>query len=165
VLRRSVASGHAPFTVNSSTKVKNLNADLLDGLNAEAIAWTFGGHSGAMSLPNAKGTWTTVAKTSFTTSTPSEWVMQGQDNVAFTSGGQATSSLVNLRFLVNGKEADNLVFSSTVGAGAVQGLTGIISCNGMPAGTYTIQLQVEAYANDGTFASRVGTLSTAGQYW
>jgi hypothetical protein len=30
----SVASGHAPFTVNSGTKVANLNADKLDGINS-----------------------------------------------------------------------------------------------------------------------------------
>jgi hypothetical protein len=30
----SVASGHAPFTVNSGTKVTNLNADKLDGINS-----------------------------------------------------------------------------------------------------------------------------------
>jgi hypothetical protein len=30
----SVASGHAPFTVNSGTKVANLNADKLDGLDS-----------------------------------------------------------------------------------------------------------------------------------
>jgi hypothetical protein len=34
----NVASGHAPFTVNSGTKVANLNADELDGLNSTAFA-------------------------------------------------------------------------------------------------------------------------------
>jgi hypothetical protein len=33
----NVASGHAPFTVNSGTKVTNLNADMLDGLNSTAF--------------------------------------------------------------------------------------------------------------------------------
>src|SRR4051812_14198132 len=32
-----VASGHAPFAVNSSTKVSNLNADKLDGLDSAAF--------------------------------------------------------------------------------------------------------------------------------
>ncbi|MGN6377856.1 MAG: hypothetical protein ACTHNU_02795 [Gaiellales bacterium] len=30
----NVASGHTPFTVNSTTKVAKLNADLLDGINS-----------------------------------------------------------------------------------------------------------------------------------
>jgi hypothetical protein len=33
----NVASGHAPFTVNSGTKVANLNADKLDGMDATAF--------------------------------------------------------------------------------------------------------------------------------
>ena len=34
----NVAAGHAPFTVNSGTKVANLNADKLDGLDSTAVA-------------------------------------------------------------------------------------------------------------------------------
>jgi hypothetical protein len=34
----NVASGHAPFTVNSGTKVPNLNADKLDGIDATDVA-------------------------------------------------------------------------------------------------------------------------------
>jgi len=34
----NVASGHAPFTVNSSFKVANLNADMLDGIDSKAFA-------------------------------------------------------------------------------------------------------------------------------
>jgi hypothetical protein len=33
----NVASGHAPFTVNSGTKVANLNADKLDGMHSTAF--------------------------------------------------------------------------------------------------------------------------------
>ena len=33
----NVASGHAPFTVNSGTKVANLNADKLDGLDSTSF--------------------------------------------------------------------------------------------------------------------------------
>ena len=33
----NVASGHAPFTVNSPTKVANLNADQLDGLDSTSF--------------------------------------------------------------------------------------------------------------------------------
>jgi hypothetical protein len=33
----NVASGHAPFTVNSGTKVANLNADKLDGIDSTAF--------------------------------------------------------------------------------------------------------------------------------
>jgi hypothetical protein len=36
-LRLNAASGHAPFTVNSGTKVANLNADKLDGLDSTAF--------------------------------------------------------------------------------------------------------------------------------
>jgi hypothetical protein len=32
----NVATGHAPFTVNSGTKVTNLNADKLDGIDSSA---------------------------------------------------------------------------------------------------------------------------------
>jgi hypothetical protein len=34
----TVATGHAPFTVNSGVKVTNLNADTLDGLDSSAFA-------------------------------------------------------------------------------------------------------------------------------
>jgi hypothetical protein len=33
----NVASGHAPFTVNSGTKVANLNADKLDGIDSSGF--------------------------------------------------------------------------------------------------------------------------------
>src|SRR3954468_13320449 len=33
----NVASGHAPFTVNSGTKVANLNADKLDGISSSGV--------------------------------------------------------------------------------------------------------------------------------
>jgi hypothetical protein len=33
----NVATGHAPFTVNSATKVTNLNADKLDGIDSSAL--------------------------------------------------------------------------------------------------------------------------------
>src|SRR5579871_3718961 len=33
----NVAAGHAPLTVNSSVKVANLNADMLDGLDSSAL--------------------------------------------------------------------------------------------------------------------------------
>jgi len=36
-LQIDVPSGHAPMTVNRSTKVENLNADLLDGVNSNAF--------------------------------------------------------------------------------------------------------------------------------
>ena len=39
-LRVNVASGHAPFTVNSSVRVLNLNADKLDNLDSSAFAKT-----------------------------------------------------------------------------------------------------------------------------
>ena len=37
-LKLNVASGHAPMTVSSTAKVPNLNADLLDGVRANALA-------------------------------------------------------------------------------------------------------------------------------
>ena len=39
-LNLNVASGHAPFTTNSATAVKNLNADKLDGLDAAQLRTT-----------------------------------------------------------------------------------------------------------------------------
>jgi hypothetical protein len=52
----NVAGGHAPFTVNSGTKVSNLNADKLDGLDSTAFlpssnvkSW----HWGASNCTNA----------------------------------------------------------------------------------------------------------------
>jgi hypothetical protein len=51
----SVASGHAPLTVNSSTKVANLNADLLDGLDSSGF-WKLGGN--AVGSTGALGTTT-----------------------------------------------------------------------------------------------------------
>src|SRR6266550_1643566 len=36
-LALNVASGHAPFTTNSATKVANLNADRLDGIDSTGL--------------------------------------------------------------------------------------------------------------------------------
>jgi hypothetical protein len=38
----NVASGHAPFTVNSGTKVANLNADKLDGIDSTGFVSSSG---------------------------------------------------------------------------------------------------------------------------
>jgi len=158
-LSLNVASGHAPLTVNSRGLVANLNAGLLDGRTPGQIFWVAGGHTGLNKLPNATGTWTTVAKTSFTTSTTSSWVMQGQDNVGFNNGSQPASA--NLRFLVNGA-VDDSVFPSTIDPNSVQGIAAVINCNGMPADTYTVELQVETYAGSGSFTSNVGSLAVLG---
>jgi len=158
----TVGAGHPPFSLNSRQQVPNLNADLLDGLNAKDAYWSAGGSSGQQTLPNGKGTWTTIGKTSFTTHVPSSWIMFAQDNVGFMSGGSATTSNVDLRFLVNGAVADGLLFPGTVSPGSVQSLVALLKCNGMPAGAYTIVLQADAYAADGSFTSRVGSLAVAG---
>lgn len=157
----SVGSGHPPFTVNSKKRVTNLNADLLDGLDVKDVYWATGADTAGIGVPNAKGVWTTVAKTSFKTSSLSSWAMLGQTNISFTSD-KATTSLVHLRYLVNGKVDDDPVFPNTVGAGAIEALPAAIKCNAMPPGAYTIELQVEASADDGTFASEVATLEVVG---
>jgi len=41
----TVAAGHAPFTVSSSTKVTSLNSDLLDGIDSSGF-WKLGGNMG-----------------------------------------------------------------------------------------------------------------------
>jgi hypothetical protein len=49
----NVASGHAPFTVNSDTRVTNLNADKLDGINSGGFVTGKGAHivSGRITTP------------------------------------------------------------------------------------------------------------------
>jgi hypothetical protein len=49
----NVASGHAPFTVNSDTRVTNLNADKLDGINSGGFVMGKGAHivSGRITTP------------------------------------------------------------------------------------------------------------------
>lgn len=159
-LALNVAAGHPPLTVNSNGRVANLNADLLDGRNASSIFWQAGAHTGSMKLANAQGTWTTVAKTTFTTSVAGGWVMFGQDNVSLNNGSQPASA--NLRFLVNGV-VDDAVFPGTVSLNSAQAIAGLLKCNGMPAGTYTIELQVETFsAGGGSITSDVGSLAVLG---
>jgi hypothetical protein len=50
----NVASGHTPFTVNSGTKVANLNADKLDGIDSAGF-WKLAGNAGT-SAANFLGT-------------------------------------------------------------------------------------------------------------
>jgi Chaperone of endosialidase len=53
----NVASGHAPFTVNTGVKVTSLNADLLDGLDSTALPyWKLGGNTGTTPGTNFLGT-------------------------------------------------------------------------------------------------------------
>ncbi len=159
-LELDVPTGHAPFAVNSTGRVPNLNADQLDGRDPGAIFWQAGDHSDPTALPNAKGTWTTVATTSFTTSMTGGWVMEGQDNVGFDNGSKPGSA--NLRFLVNGVVHGG-VFASNVGLNSARGIAGLLKCNGMPAGSYTIELQVETYsAGGGSFTSDIGSLAVLG---
>jgi hypothetical protein len=54
-LTSTVSTGTAPLTVTSTTKVTNLNADLLDGLEATAIASMPRGHISGLILSNAVG--------------------------------------------------------------------------------------------------------------
>jgi hypothetical protein len=68
----AVASGTAPFAVTSNTKVANLNADLLDGLDSTAFAPTSHSHVFADitdTLPNAKlsGTYTNITSATIST--------------------------------------------------------------------------------------------------
>ncbi len=53
----NVAGGHAPFTVNSATKIANLNADYLDGLDStqlpHVLRYNFNVASGGVSGPFA----------------------------------------------------------------------------------------------------------------
>lgn len=137
------------------------SADLLGGLKSQDVAWIQGGDTGVLSLPNAKGTWTTVAKTSFTIAAKSSWVMSAQDNISFSGSSAAKAAL---RFLVNGAVDDDLVFPSSLSPSSTQGIAGLLKCNGMPAGTYSIEVQVNVNttASSGTFTSDVGSLAIQG---
>ncbi len=69
-LELTVASGHAPMRVNSTTKVANLNADRLDGLDATAFLGANkvradGNHSSS-SIDDFTGSGVSVAATTFT---------------------------------------------------------------------------------------------------
>lgn len=57
----NVATGHPPLAVNSSTKVKNLNADLLDGLDSADFATVLGegwNYVGDPGKPGFENSWT-----------------------------------------------------------------------------------------------------------
>jgi hypothetical protein len=71
----NVASGHAPFTVNSGVKVANLNADLLDGLDSSVFQQRVGGtcaSGSAVSGVNMNGSVTcqTVGSDAYSASAP-----------------------------------------------------------------------------------------------
>jgi hypothetical protein len=56
-LKAIVNAGAPPLSVNSSGKVTNLNADLLDGLDSTGLAyWKLGGNAGTTPGPNFLGT-------------------------------------------------------------------------------------------------------------
>jgi hypothetical protein len=59
----SVASGHAPFTVNSGTKVANLNADKLDGIDSTGFrSNAYIDRQDAIQALNASGTTQVASK-------------------------------------------------------------------------------------------------------
>lgn len=150
----------AGTAASAATATHAMSADLVNGVQSKDVAWIQGGRTGAVSLPDAKGTWTTVAKTTFTTAIKSSWYMAAQDNISFS--GSSTTGEADLRFLVNGVVDDGLDFPNSLAPSSTQAITGVINCNGMPAGTYLIQVQVSTVGGNGTFSSDAGTLAVTG---
>lgn len=157
----NVKYAHAAGTAaNAATATDAISADLLNGLKAKDVAWIQGGHTDPMSLPNAKGIWTTVAMTTFTIPGKSSWDMAAQDNISYS--GSTSTAEADMRFLVNGVVDDALVFPNSLTPDSTQAITAVINCNGMPAGTYSIQVQVSTTGGSGSFTSEVGTLAVTG---
>lgn len=156
-VKSAKAAGTAETAANANHAT---SADLLGGVQSNDLAWIQGGHTDAMSLPNAKGTWTTIAKASFTIPVKSSWEETAQDNISFS--GSSSMAEADLRFLVNGNVDDDLVFPTSLAPNATGSITGVINCNGMPPGTYSIQAQVSTVADGGIFSSEVGSLAVTG---
>ena len=143
-LKLNVKSGKAPFTVNSGTKVTNLNADRVDGIDSSGLI-------------QGKGRTYTLAvaitrRITESTYTPSPAVAPGLFNVAFTCPATNSNlvpyfSFVNLAgsdenlFLRNDRDSD--AFSATLTASIASigtdpsGDLTTATVNGLPGGVQT----------------------------
>lgn len=144
--------GAPPLKVNSQVKVNNLNADLLDGLNAGAIAPTITGNSASASLPipNVKGAWTPILKTQAGKTDPhgNALALNGEAELHYAPAGQspATPHLL-LRLLINGTQTGPAVEeSSTVSEpfDAALPLSQFCACASVTAPA-TVELQAQTY--------------------
>src|SRR5262245_19935452 len=79
----SVDSGSPPFTTNSSTKVPNLNADLLDGQNSTAFLGINGTAANALKLDGLDSTQFLGANATATNANK----LDGLDSTQFVRGG------------------------------------------------------------------------------
>ena len=157
----NVANGTAPFSVNSVTKVANLNADLLDGYStavaATANTVVIRDGDGSFSANIITGTLSGAATTAGTVTT------NAQPNI--TSVGTLTSLAVTGNASAGNIDAGNLLLANFV--------TGTLTTAAQPnitsVGSLT-SLSVLGNANvgniggnNGVFTTVAGTLSTAAQ--
>jgi hypothetical protein len=85
----TVASGHAPFSVSSSTKVANLNADKLDGLDSAALQKRVtGACTGANAIKSVAADGSVACQSTRAQLVLSTWAgIDNQGPVSFTTDG------------------------------------------------------------------------------
>jgi hypothetical protein len=143
----TISTGTAPAVVASTTKVTNLNADLLDGLDSTAFQ-SADATLAALAAYNTNGILTQTAADTFTGRT-----MTGSGNVAVTNGngvsGNPTFALTGLVPYSNGGTGAN-VASYSAGFGIViSGATTFRSGSGLSYGDVNAGLFAQATGKPG----------------
>lgn len=145
----TVATGTAPLSVNSTTAVANLNADLLDGNDATAFATSSHTHSsltqgnGITSFTYNGGSAQTVALGNLT----SNWSQAGAYDIVLGNGTFDNTSASADLYATGNIEADGTIYGTFSGSGA--SLTGIS----------------ESSISDGSLLARVAGTETISGGW
>lgn len=167
-IESTIATGTAPFTVASTTKVTNLNADQVDGGD-----WAAPGTIGSGTANTGKFTTLEVTTSSvFPVSATTPTVTAGAGAFTSVTGAVASVKIGNRRFYTvtvaittNGTAATYVSVPMPDAAAETTGSTGSISNNGIALSGYVTGSNLIIYKYDGTYPGADGlTLVMSGSY-
>ncbi len=116
----SVKKGKTPFTVSSSAKVKNLNADLLDGLDSSSFQTRVGGTcavGSAIRIINSNGSVVCQPVLTSVPPVPLAWNLTGNAGTNPTTNFLGTTDNQPLVIRTNNAEAVRVTAAGAVGIG------------------------------------------------
>nr|DAW07516.1 MAG TPA: tail protein [Caudoviricetes sp.] len=156
ILKSTIATGTAPFTVVSSTKVTNLNADLLDGQHLTHVTErTFAGSSAS----GTKTGWFRIGETLATDAGGCSFILFISRNYSYLDNESYTIS-VNITY--GGYAAINQISGySNAGGGGSPILLDKIRITGNSLGTYYVDIHIAfSTTTNQYYWSAVGALKT-----
>lgn len=162
VIDSDVATGTAPFELDSTTLVTNLNSDLLDGLHLQ---------SGGTGSVVATGGAATLTDKTLTTPTiaATGWANANHDHGAANAGGAIVAAAIPNNAITTARIADGAVTAAKLSTGFPRcRVTNSANWTSTTSGTFTLTFDTESYDNDtmhstSTNTSRI-TFTTAGTY-